>query len=184
MSTPELLRVAAEQHGYFSTAQAEEHGLSRRALLHRAQIGDFEHLHYGLWRLAHWPPDPKDDLYALAVRAPSATFSHETALSLLGLGDIIPTEIHITVPEASGLKPRPGLRIHRSRTGAECERMLRDGLWVSTATRALLDTAVAGHDPSQLRAAAREAISRGLMTRDDQSRLSRLPAFFGDWWQE
>ena len=184
MSNTDLLRVAGEQHGYFSTAQAEEHGLSRRALLHRAHIGEFEHLHYGLWRLAHWPLDPKDDLYALAVRAPSGTFSHETALSLLGLGDIIPSEIHITVPETSGLKPRPGLRIHRSRTGAARERTLRDGLWISTATRALLDTAAARHDPSQLRAAAREAVSRGLLTRDDQGRLSRLPAFAGEWWRE
>ncbi len=184
MSETELLRLAGEQHGYFSTAQAEEHGLSRRALLHRADNGRFEHLHYGLWRLAHWPIDPKDDLYAIAVRAPFATFSHETALSLLELGDIIPSEIHVTVPEKSGLKPRPGLRIHRSRTGAERERVFRDGLWVSTPTRALLDTADTGYDPSQLQAAAREARSRGLLTLDDQRRLSRIPTFGVSLWRE
>lgn len=183
MSAVELFRIAGEQHGYFTTAQAESNGLSRRALSQRARKGELEHEGYGLWRLAHWPADPRDDLHALAVRAPFGTFSHETALALLGVGDIIPSEIHLTIPESSRLSSRPGLRLHRSRTGAERERILRDGLWVSTATRALLDSAASGHDPSQLRAAARDARDRGLLTHADQERLGRHPAFVGEWWR-
>lgn len=181
MSAIDLLRIAGEQHGYFTTAQAESNGLSRRALNQRARKGEFEHEAYGLWRLSHWPAGPKDDLYALAVRAPFGTFSHETALALLELGEIIPSEIHLTIPESSRLSSRPGLRLHRTRTGAERERTFRDGLWVSTATRALLDAATAGHDTSQLRAAARDARDRGLLTRADQERIGRHRAFAGEW---
>ena len=77
MSWEELLTAAAAQRGYFTTAQAAEHGISRRALTWRAEHGSAERIEYGLYRLPHWPIDPNDDLYALQARAPFGTFSHE-----------------------------------------------------------------------------------------------------------
>lgn len=177
MSFSDLLRLAGEQHGYFRTQQAEELGMSRRALAHRAKLGELEHRAYGLWRLAAWPAGPRDELYALATLAPHATFSHETALSLLGLGDFIPTDIHLTIPESSRLQARPGIRIHRSRTGAERDRLRRDGLSISTPRRALLDAARSGLEPAQLQAAASEARSRGLLSSADMTELRELPLF-------
>lgn len=177
MTLGTLLRLAGEQHGYFTTAQAAEHGMSRRALHHRARIGELEHEAYGLWRLAMWPNDPRDGLYAIAAIAPFGTFSHETALSILGLGDMIPAQIHMTIPETSRLRRRPGLCLHRSRLGAERDRMLRDGLLVSTPKRALLDAARTGLDPDQLRAAAREARDRGMLSTADEDVLKAEPLF-------
>jgi predicted transcriptional regulator of viral defense system len=177
MGEPELFRSAGERRGYFTTAEAEDHGLSRRALVHRAQRGELEHAGYGLWRLAAWPARPDDELYAIQARAPFATFSHDTALSILGLGDLIPSSIHLTIPESSRLGPRAGLRLHRSRSAAMTDRRLRDGLWVSTAVRALLDTAGAGGDPDQMRSAAREARGRSLLSSADLVRLRAHPLF-------
>lgn len=171
MSNADLLRIAGEQHGYFTTRQAAECGLSRRALLHRAHIGELDHAAHGLWRLSMWPADPNDELYALQTIAPFGTFSHETALSLLGLGDLIPSEIHMTIPESSRLAARPGLRLHRSRLGAEQERLRRDGLWVSTPLQALKDAAQSGVDPDHLRAAVREATGRGFLRPSDLDAL-------------
>ncbi len=167
MSWEDLLTIAAAQRGYFRSAQAAEHGISRRALTWRAEHGSAERIEYGLYRLPHWPIDPNDDLYALQARAPFGTFSHETALSLLGLSDIIPAVIHFTIPEASRLRSRPGIRLHRSRHGAGTDRILRDGLWVSTPRRALIESARTGADPDQLLAAARDAKERALLTPDD-----------------
>ena len=99
MSWEELLSAAAAQHGYFTTAQAAEHGLSRRALTWRAQHGSAERRGHGLYRLPHWPADAADELYALRALAPFGTFSHDTALTPLGLTDIIPSTIHFTIPE-------------------------------------------------------------------------------------
>jgi predicted transcriptional regulator of viral defense system len=177
MAFSDLLRLGGEQHGYFRTDQAEALGMSRRALSHRASIGELDHQAYGLWRLSAWPAGPRDELYALSAIAPQATFSHDTALSLLGLGDFIPTEIHLTIPESSRLQPRPGIRIHRSRSGAELDRLRRDGLFISTPRRALLDAARSGLEPALLQTAASEALSRGLLSSADQAELRRLPLF-------
>ncbi len=177
MTYSDLFRLAGEQRGYFTTRQAAERGLSRRALHHRAQIGELEHAAHGLWRLSMWPADPNDELHAFQTLAPFGTFSHETALSLLGLGDLIPSEIHMTIPESSRLAARPGLRLHRSRLGAERERILRDGLWISTPVRALTDAARAGADPDQMQAAAKEAKGRGLLRMSDIERLRADPLF-------
>jgi len=179
MSWEDLLATAGNQHGYFTTAQAAEHGISRRALTWRAQQGSAQRLGHGLYRLPHWPPDPYDELYALQAIAPFGTFSHDTALILLGLTDIIPSTIHFTIPETSRLRSRPGVTLHRSRHGAMTDRTLRDGLWVSTARRALLDAAREGADPDQLVSAARDARERAMLTPDDLVKLRRHPPFTG-----
>lgn len=179
MSWDELLATAAAQHGYFTTAQAAEHGISRRALTWRAQRGSAERIAHGLYRLPHWPIGAGDELYALQARAPFGTFSHDTALTLLGLTDIIPSTIHFTIPETARLRPRQGVTLHRSRHGGTTDRTLRDGLWLSTARRALLDAARAGADPDQLVSAARDARERAMLTTDDIAELRRHPPFAG-----
>lgn len=179
MSWEDLLATAGAQRGHFTTAQAADHGISRRALTWRAEHGSAERIEYGLYRLPHWPIDPNDDFYALRARAPFGTFSHETALSLLGLSDIIPAVIHFTIPETSRLRSRPGVTLHRSRHGAMSDRALRDGLWVSTARRALLDAAREGADPDQLVSAARDARNRAMLTPHDLEDLRRHPPFAG-----
>jgi predicted transcriptional regulator of viral defense system len=179
MSWDELLSTAAAQHGYFTTKQAAAQGISRRALTWRAQNGSAERIAHGLYRLPHWPIGTDDELYALQARAPFGTFSHDTALTLLGLSDIIPSTVHFTIPETSRLRPRPGITLHRSRHGAMTNRTFRDGLWVSTARGALLDTAREGADPDQLISAARDARIRAMLTPADLAELRRHPPFAG-----
>jgi len=57
------------------------------------------------------------------------------------------------------------------------ERTFRDGLWLSTARRALLDAARGGADPDQLVSAARDARARAMLTRDDLEELWRQAPF-------
>lgn len=171
MSWEELLAIAGSRHGYFTARQAAELGVSRRALAWRAARAFVDRSGYGLYRLAHWPIEANDDLYELQARVPFGTLSHETALTLLGLSDIIPRTIHFTIPESSRLSARPGIRLHRSRHLADRDRILRDGLWVSTAPRALRDSARIGSDPDQLLQAAREAKARAMLTNEDIDRL-------------
>lgn len=177
MSWDDLLSTAAAQHGYFTTAQAAELGISRRALSWRAEHGSAERIAHGLYRLPHWPIDPSDELYALQALVPFGTFSHDTALTLLGLTDIIPSTIHLTIPETCRLRSRPGVTLHRSRHGAMTDRTMRDGLWVSAARRALLDAAREGADPDQLVSAARDARGRAMLTAGDLAELRRHPPF-------
>lgn len=171
--------IAGMQQGFFTTAQAAEQGVSRRALAGMARRGSLQGIGYGLYRLDHWPIGPLDDLHALQTRAPFGTFSHETALNLLGLSDLNPDTLHFTIPETARLAPRPGIRLHRSRHRAAEDRVLRDGLWVSTPVRALLDSARSGADPDQLIEAARDAKARAMLTVEEIARLRQHTPFRG-----
>src|SRR5689334_19936502 len=130
MSERELLELAGQQHGFFTTAQASAAGISRRALVGRLHRGLVERERHGVYRLPQYPPTPRDELYAIQAAAPSATFSHDTALEIYGLSDVLPRTIHLTMAPTSGLKPRPGITIHRSRI-APGDRVLRDDLWLT-----------------------------------------------------
>jgi hypothetical protein len=174
MSWDDLLATAAAQHGYFTTAQAAEHGISRRALTWRAQHGSAERVGHGLYRLPHWPAGPDDELHALQTVAPLGTFSHETALTLLGLSDIIPSAVHLTIPETSRLRSRSGVTLHRSRgprrTGPPGRPMGQHRASSPAGARE-------GADPDQLVSAARDARERAMLTPADLAELRRRAPF-------
>ena len=178
MSEIALLELAGQQHGYFTTAQAESAGVSRRALAGRQRKGLLERTSHGTYRLPQYPPSPRDEFYALQTSAPGATFSHETALGFFDLSDVLPTTIHVTVDPSSGLKPRRGVTIHRSRIEPR-DRVLRDDLWLTSLPRTLLDCARLGTDAEQLLGALEAGRERGLLGGDDLKRLSRTYPFEG-----
>ena len=92
-----------------------------------------------------------------------------------GLSDLLPRTTHFTVPPGTGFKPRPGLTIHHMRL-TDDERVLRDGLWLTSLPGTLLDAARAGTDPDQLLAAAHDARDRALLSPAAIARLaSRYP---------
>jgi predicted transcriptional regulator of viral defense system len=170
MSRRELFALASLQHGYFRTAQALGVGWTRSGLNTAVNAGELEKVSYGLYRFAHYPTTPQDELHELQTLAPAGTFTRETALALFSLTDILPRTIHFAVPPASGFKPRAGVTVHHARI-APAERVLRDGLWVTTPARTLLDSAKAGVDPEQLLEAAREARDSGLLSGSDVAAL-------------
>ena len=178
MSDGQLLEVAGQQHGYFTTAQAEAAGISRRALVGRRRKGLIERAAHGLYRLRQYPPTPRDEYYALQAGAPAATFSHDTALELYGFSDVLPSTIHLTVPPSSGLKPRRVITIHRSKLDPR-DRVLRDDLWLTSLSRTLLDCARLGTDAEQLLAALEAGRERGLLGRDALVRLANTYPYAG-----
>ena len=172
MSRMDLFPIASLQHGYFRTAQALDVGWTRSGLNTAVNAGEIEKISYGLYRFAHYPATPQDELHELQTLAPDGTFTRETALTLLSMTDILPRTIHFAVPPASGFKPRAGVTVHHVRIAA-AERVLRDGLWVTAPARTLLDSARAGVDPEQLLEAAREARASGLLAASDMAALRR-----------
>jgi predicted transcriptional regulator of viral defense system len=181
MSDVDLLELAGHQHGYFTTAQAETAGISRRALVGREHRGLIERAAHGLYRLRQYPMTSMDNFYALQASVPAATFSHDTALELYALSDVLPTTIHVTVPPESGLKPRPGITVHRSRIDPR-DRTLRDDLWLTSLARTLLDCARAGTDAEQLLAALAAGRELGLLPPETLARLDGVCPFAGRIW--
>jgi len=63
-------------------------------------------VHRGIYRLADFPPADRPDLmlWYLGLRIeeiPEGTYSHETALSLHELSDIMPSKLHMTYRSSS-----------------------------------------------------------------------------------
>ncbi len=101
-----------------------------------------------------------------AHQSPAAVVSHESALELLGLSDIIPNLIHLSVPRTRRkLSRRSGVALHtttRPLDGSDV--VVRDGMRLSGPARTIADVAETGGAPEQVVRAAQQAIDRGMTT--------------------
>ncbi|MBW1951308.1 MAG: type IV toxin-antitoxin system AbiEi family antitoxin domain-containing protein [Deltaproteobacteria bacterium] len=161
-----LYQIAEDQGGYFTAAQAQEAGISRRMLSHHAKTGRFQRVARGVYRLAHFPASRFEDLFVAWLRAgPKSAISHESALAAYGLSDVLPGEVHVTVPRTASRR-RAGMRQH---TGAlrSSEVTRREGIPLTTVPRTIADLARAGLPEEQILQAIREALERGLTQEAD-----------------
>jgi predicted transcriptional regulator of viral defense system len=162
-----LFEVASAQHGYFTTAQARACGFGTDVLTHHARTGRFLRVHRGVYRLRDYPSSPYEDVAAawLALGREAAVVSHESALALHDLSDVISDAIHLTVPRAQRYLPTlPGVRLHTTtRRLDSADTVEREGVRVTAPVRTILDAAEAGTGPEQIRMAIRQALQRGLL---------------------
>jgi len=158
-----LFGLATQQGGYFSAAQAKAIGYSYQAQAHHVAAGNWHRIDRGLFRLAEWVPEPFDDLRRWTVWSTGrAVVSHETALSVHGLGEFESPRVHLTA--APGFTKRDdALVIHRSVLDVS-DVLEQAGFRVTTATRSIIDVAAAGADEDQLARAITEAVDAGLAT--------------------
>lgn len=162
-----LFETASAQAGYFTAAQALRHGFSSVLLTHHTKTGRFLRVTRGLYRLRDYPSAPDEEIVAAWLRqAPDAVVSHESALELLGLSDVIADGVHLTVPrERRRLVPQPGVRIHTTTHPlAEADVISRHGVRLTAPARTIADVAAAGMAPDQVSAAVSQALRRGLTT--------------------
>lgn len=164
-----LFSTASSQHGYFTATQAHECGYTRERLSNTVHTGRFQRIHRGIYRLRDYPDYPREGVVAawLAVGQESAVVSHESALDLLELSDVIPYANHLTVPRSRRNLPKlPGVRIHTTtRPFGPRDLVNRDGMRVTSPTRTILDTAEYGTAPEQVEMAIRQALARGIVTK-------------------
>ena len=157
----QLYETAESQAGYFAAHQARKCGFSWERLSSNVNAGRFIRIRRGIYRLAQFPGSEYEDLFAAWLRTgPDSVISHESALSLYELSDVLAAEIHVIVPRTSSRR-RPKIRQHTHHLDAD-EITEREGLPVTTAPRSLADVAAAGLAEEQVRLAIREAIERGL----------------------
>lgn len=162
-----LFATASEQAGYFTAAQARIAGYSWPLLSYHAKRGRFVRVARGLYRLRDYPSSPREELIAGWLRlAPDAAISHESALEMLDLSDIIPDSIHLTVPRARRkLARQPGVSIHTTtRPLGAADVLTREGIRMTAPARTIVDVAESGAAPEQVIRATRQAIERGLTT--------------------
>ena len=163
-----LFELASEQGGYFTAAQARARGFSKALLAHHAKSGRFLRVHQGLYRLREYPSSPREDVIAawLTTGREVTVVSHDSALDILGLSDVVPEVVHLTVPRARRYRSASvGVAIHTTtRRLGKSEVVLRDGIRVTAPARSIIDAAEAGTAPEQIIAAVGQALDRGMAT--------------------
>ena len=162
--------IAHEQGGYFTAKQAIEAGYGYKHLDYHETAGNFERVDHGLYRLPTVPPAEHDDLIRLTLWSrnqkdePQAVVSHESALLLHDLTELLPSKTHLTVPPKFR-KPTPlGCLLHKGSAAAN-EIEERAGFRVTKPLRTLLDAAVGELSQEQLEKAVKQALTRGLVRR-------------------
>lgn len=165
-----LFDTASEQHGYFTAAQAAACGFGWDALSRGAASGRYRRVRRGLYRLRDYPSSPREDVAAawLALGKDVAVVSHDSALDLLDLSDVVPDAVHLTVPRSRRyLRELPGVVVHTTtRPFGPKDTAVRDGIRVTSPTRTILDAAELGTSPEQVVLAVGQALRRGLTTRE------------------
>jgi predicted transcriptional regulator of viral defense system len=163
----ELFDLASEQHGYFTTAQAARCGYAHDMLTYHVKQENFRRVHRGVYRFRDFPFSPREDIVAawLAVGKDEAVVSHESALDLWDLSDVVPEAVHVTIPRARrslARRPPPGVIVHTTtRPWDDGEVRRNEGIRVTSPERTILDAANAGTQPEQIEMAIGQALRRG-----------------------
>jgi predicted transcriptional regulator of viral defense system len=175
-SWDDLFELAASQDGLFSTSQAADAGYSPQLLQKHLHAGRVRRVRRGVYRLVHFPPGEHEDLAAVWLWSDRAgVFSHETALSLHGLSDVLPARVHLTVPSDWS---RRRLRVPQGVVLAYADVPKEDRAWVGSVQvtavrRTLADSMEAGVAPDLVEQAFQQAGDRGLVSKVELARLTR-----------
>lgn len=162
----DLFQIASGQQGYFTAQQAHQSGVSNDLVKHHIRSGKFIRAYRGVYRFRDYPSAMREEVAAawLAVGKDEAVVSHESALDLLDLTDIIPYGIHITVPRTGRYARRiPGVILHTTTDEFTPQNLQTvDGVKVTSATRTIADLAAAGQSPEHVEVAVAQALERGM----------------------
>lgn len=177
-----LYEIAAVQDGLFTTQQAAAAGYSPQLLIHHLRAGRLLRLRRGIYRLVHFPAGDHEDLVeAWLWSEQSGVVSHETALAMQGLSDVMASRIHLTLPaswRARRFRVPTGVVLHHADV-ASSDRTWLGAVPITNARRTLADCARASLSPELLRQAARQALVRGLVTRDELGEVDEALRAYG-----
>jgi predicted transcriptional regulator of viral defense system len=177
-----LYETAASQQGMFTTKQAAEAGYSPQLLIHHVRAGKFARVRRGIYRLVHFPAGEHEELVTAWLWSERVgVLSHQTALALQGLSDLLPANVHLSVPSPfrhRRFRVPLGIVLHHADM-ATGDRAWFGVLPVTSPRRTLNDCAQEGLSPEHLAQAARQALRRGLVEPSELGDVERALAPFG-----
>ena len=174
-----LYETALAQEGHFTTQQALDAGYSSQLLMKYLNSGKIIRVRRTVYRLKHFPPGQQEDLVALWLWSNRAgVFSHETALMLHELSDVLPARAHLTVPakwRRRRIQVPDGVVLHYADVPK------RDRAWVgavpvTSPARTLADCAADYVSPDFLSSAISQALARGMVSRPQATAVERAVA--------
>lgn len=174
----ELVTLAEEHDGLFTSEQARDVGFTDSVLVRLAQRGRIERTARGVYRIPYVPLNRLSQyrevvLWARSHRGPdNVALSHETALSVYGISDANPSAIHLTVPNSARLRrERPkAVILHRADIAAD-ETALIEGLPITSIARTISDLLETGGRLDLINQAIADARREGYISPSESQRL-------------
>ncbi|MCP4898772.1 MAG: hypothetical protein GY906_17515, partial [bacterium] len=169
-NTRRLYQTAATQSGYFTSSQARQAGYAYSQQHYHVSRGNWLRVGRGIFRLCNFPPGEREDLVRWSLWSrnqkgmPQAVVSHDTALAVHALSDVMPARVHLTVPPGFRKKTPPGCVLHTNNLDPEHVES-QAGYQVTTPLRTLLDVANSPLSQEHLGKAVSDALERGLIRR-------------------
>lgn len=189
-----LNAVAETQQGYFTARQAVESGYADNTHPYHVRASNWIRHCRGVYRLTHFPLPEDGEMAGWYLwsqnRAgePQGVYSHQTALSIHELSDVMPARLHLTVPpnfRRNSAIPKV-LVLHRAALAERDVQTLR-GFRVTRPFPTVVTLAREGALAHELvEQALDEGLRRGLILRQDIKPAKAdalLPDWFGDLLQ-
>jgi predicted transcriptional regulator of viral defense system len=170
-----LYEIAEREQGFFTTKQAKSSGFAENTHPYHVQVGNWMREHRGIYRLSSFPQGERPDLMLWSLwsrnrgETAQGVYSHQTALSLYDLSDVMPAKLHMTVPRSFRRNSEiPRVLVLQFADLPESDIGVVHGVRVTNPMRTILDLLEGGEvPPATLRQALREGVRRGLIRRSE-----------------
>jgi predicted transcriptional regulator of viral defense system len=170
-----LYEIAEDQQGFFTTKQAKAAGFAENTHPYHVQARNWIREHRGIYRLASFPRGERPDLMLWSLwsrnrgEVRQGVYSHQTALSLYDLSDVMPAKLHMTVPKSFRRNSEiPRVLVLHFADLPQSDIAAVHGVRVTKPMRTILDLLEGGEiPPATLRQVLREALRRGLIRRNE-----------------
>lgn len=172
-SENKLFEMAKSQQGYFTARQAKASGYKDNTHPYHVRSGHWIRVHRGIYRLANFPETERPDLIIWALWSSNRSgkiegvYSHQTALSIHGLSDVLPDKLYMIVPLSFRRNaPIPKILVIYRKQLSQDEVTFISGYFVTTPYRTLLDMIVEANISHELIfQAIKMASDRGIIAR-------------------
>ena len=178
-----LYKIACQQQGYFTAKQAKQAGYSQKHHSYHVRFENWIREIRGIYRLPYFPQDDEDAqlvLWYLWSRdrneKPLGVYSHETALRIYDLSDLMPSQLHMSIPVTfRRFNPIPKILIlHKANLKKYDMRHIR-GFTVTTPTRTILDLIKSKRiEQSQIQQIFHEALRKGMLPPKDEKKIKKV----------
>ena len=170
-----LYEMAEDQQGFFTTKQGKAAGFAENTHPYHVQAGNWIREHRGIYRLASFPRGERPDLMLWSLwsrnrkEASQGVYSHQTALSLHDLSDVMPAKLHMTVPRSFRRNSKiPRVLVLHFVDLPQSDIGTAHGVRVTKPMLTILDLLEDGEVPyGVLRQALREGLRRGLIRKSE-----------------
>lgn len=183
-----LFEIVSYQQGFFTTKQAMEAGYADNTHTFHVKSGNWIRECRGIYRLAKYPQPERPDLILWFLwsrnrqEEPQGVYSHQTALSIHELSDVMPSKLHMTVTRAFRRNSNISnvLILHKADIHKDDIETMQ-GFRVTKPLRTVADLISEDSVSSDIiQQAVREALARGLISRNELKKNSRIPSTVKD----